>query len=549
MDSILPLQERTADLVAILVAIAFSGFALAAADALVETALRVFLGPQRSQAARRFMRQLFVPLWILLVLIIVAKGAYLIYQGADVGAVGREWLASITAEFRHVALLGMAQAGCLVFMVAWFQRRMRLLLWSAEAWAKAFEQITANDEAVEGFFGSLAGILAKALWLVCLVLVVRLLNLPEPVSTLLFVATRIYLIVALGALLAKAVTVVVESLDALSGKYTDAGSPLRHYDRLRVLVPLLTRSLEAVIYVGAASLVALQVEAIADLAEWGPRLIQVIGVFFAARVLVELSELVSGRILQGRSDLDEGTRKRRETLLPVVKSAFRYTIYLVSVVLALSALELNPTPLLAGAGILGLVVGLGAQPLINDIVSGFFILFENLYLVGDFIETGSARGIVEVIDIRTTRIRDPDGQQHILRNGQIGEIINYSKSYTHAVVDVGVAYDSDLDRVYSVLEKVGIEFAREHPDVLAPTKVEGLDGFGESELPVRTVTRVRPGTHNPVARELRRRIKVAFDEHDIEIPFARRVLIFDKDKDKDKEQQPSNSPLATDSPA
>ncbi|MAE70912.1 MAG: mechanosensitive ion channel protein MscS [Gemmatimonadetes bacterium] len=528
MDPFLPLQERTDDLVAILVAIALSGIALVASHGILATALRAFLGPEHSRAPRRFVWRVLLLVWCLLVSGIVAGAAYLMNQGIDVDAAVREWLESITVDHRRSVLRGVTQAGFLVFLTVWLQRRMRRWLRAAEAWAKAYEQITANDEAIEVFFASLAGILAKTLWLVCIVLVVRALALPEPVATLLFVATRIYLIVALGALLAKAVTVVVESLDALSAKYTGPESPLRHYDRLRVLVPLLTRCLEAVIYVGAASLVALQVEAIADLAEWGPRLIQVIGVFFVSRVLVEISELAAGRVLQGKEDLDEGTRKRRETLLPVVKSAFRYAIYLASIVLALSALELNPTPLLAGAGILGLVVGLGAQPLINDIVSGFFILFENLYLVGDFIETGSARGVVEVIDVRTTRIRDPDGQQHILRNGQIGEIINYSKSYTHAVVDVGVAYDSDLDRVYAVLEKVGIQFALEHPDVLAPTVVEGLDGFGESELPVRTITRVRPGTHNPVARELRRRIKVAFDEHDIEIPFARRVLIFDK---------------------
>jgi small conductance mechanosensitive channel len=212
--------------------------------------------------------------------------------------------------------------------------------------------------------------------------------------------------------------------------------------------------------------------------------------------------------------------------MPLIKSFFKYAIYFIAFILVLRAVGINPAAILAGAGIVGIVVGLGAQPLINDLVSGFFILFENIYLVDDFIETEDARGKVEGIDIRTTRIRDPNGQLHILRNGQLNKVINYSKAFTYAVVEVGVAYDSNLDHVYSALKKAGEELKDKNPDVLEPTVVQGMEDFAESALIIRTTTRVRPGRHLEVSREFRKMIKEAFDREGIEIPFARRVLIF-----------------------
>jgi small conductance mechanosensitive channel len=322
----------------------------------------------------------------------------------------------------------------------------------------------------------------------------------------------------------KAVAVLVESLDALSIRYSTSSNILAVYERFRGLVPLLRRSLEYVIYIFVATLVLLQVEAVAQLAIYGPRIVQVIGIFFLSRVVVEFFEYLVDRSMM-KSDKVEGVDLQRQlTLVPLIKSVLRYLIYFGAFVLMLGALGLNPGPVLAGAGLVGLVVGLGAQPLINDVVSGFFILFENLFLVGDYIETGSARGVVEAIDIRTTRIRDPDGQQHILRNGQLNEIINFSKKFTFAVVEVGVAYGSNLDEVYEVLREVGAKLMAQNSDVLEETEVQGLEAFGASELMIRTVTRVKPGRHAQVAREFRYLVKEYFDRHNIEIPFPQQVV-------------------------
>lgn len=227
--------------------------------------------------------------------------------------------------------------------------------------------------------------------------------------------------------------------------------------------------------------------------------------------------------------------QKQQTLTPIIKTLLQYGIYFIAFMLMLRAVGINPLPLLAGAGILGVVIGMGAQPLINDLVSGFFILFEGLFLVEDYIETESARGIVEAIHIRTTRVRDPDGQLHILRNGQINSVVSYSKEYTFAVVEVGVAYDSNLDHVFRVLDKIGGQLKDNNLEVIEPLKVKGIKEFGESELLIRTLTKVRPGCHRRVAFELREMIKKAFDQEGIEIPFARRVIIFENDKNSPSE--------------
>jgi small conductance mechanosensitive channel len=180
-------------------------------------------------------------------------------------------------------------------------------------------------------------------------------------------------------------------------------------------------------------------------------------------------------------------------------------------VLILASLGFNPLPFLAGAGILGLVVGFGAQSLINDVVSGFFMLFENTYLVGDTVEIGSARGVIEGIDFRTTKIRDRDGRLHILRNGDVKIVINASKEYAMAVVPIDVTYDADLATVFSILRDAGARLQAEEPDVLGDTEIEGIVAFGPNAMTIRTMTKVKPGRHDAVAAALRLLIKEGFD--------------------------------------
>jgi moderate conductance mechanosensitive channel len=341
---------------------------------------------------------------------------------------------------------------------------------------------------------------------------------PPPLAGYVFLALRVYLIISIGFLLVKALNAIIATLDELAARFTNRDNILRFYHDLRRLVPLFRRCVEYAIYVVVAALVLVQTGFIAQLAAWGPLIIQIIGIFFLARVAIEICNLLVDRPPANASALSELEQQQRATLLPMVKSFLAAVVWFAAIVLMLNVVGINPFPLLAGAGILGIVVGFGAQPVINDITSGLFILFENIFLVGDYIEVGTARGTVEAIQLRTTRLRDPNGALHIVRNGQLSGIVNYSKSYTFAVVEVSVAYDADIDRVFALLTEFGQELKEKHPHVLEPTEVRGIDKLGPSEIVIRTTTRVKPGTHGQVARDFRKRILEEFRRNGIEIP-------------------------------
>lgn len=487
-----------------------------------------------AQALWRKLRGALILLSFLIAFALLAYNGYQMYQQnpllAHTHGLGRQ----IPPGFWRALAIGVGKTCGLLLLAPWVIRILHRLLMSLMARAKAWRQIRANDDAIEALFLGLDRIQRTAIWLLVLAIASLALQLPPSVSAFLLIALKIFLIIALGLLVVRATNAIVESLDALSKRYAHQDAYLEYYEKLRGLIPLLRRSLEYIIYVFVATLVLLQVNFIAQFAEYGPSLVQVIGIVFLSRVVVELGKLLIDRTMGKTDDLSPIEIQQRMTLVPLIKSLLSYAIYFAAFVLIMRAFGVDPTPVLAGAGILGIVIGLGAQPLINDLVSGFFILFENIYLVGDYVEIGTSSGVVEMIDVRTTRIRNSNGELHILRNGQLGEIVNFSKSYIFAVVEVGVAYDSDLDQVYRVLQETGESLKAGHSDVLEATRVQGLKEFGPSELLIRTVTKVKPGCHMQVSRELRKLIKEAFDREGIEIPFPRRVVLFPEGKEPPK---------------
>jgi small-conductance mechanosensitive channel len=480
----------------------------------------------RLETIRLNIKWVLIFICFILSLAVVGYNGFMIYEGKDLFVHSRQMLLLVPSVLWIEFGLGLAKIIGVVILATISVRLIRGILSKLDRKAKAFEGIKANDESIESFFNSLYRILSNGIWLLVFVFAVWTLPYLSFLSRYIFLVFKIYIIISLGMLIVSSVAVMVDSLDALSKKYSSPDNILSYYSHVSVLVPVFRRSLEYIIYVYVATLVVMQIEFVSPLAAYGPVMVQIIGIIFLSRVFAVVSDLVIGRFFSGAERSSELDRQRQRTLMPLVRSFFKYAIYFIAFVLVLRAMGINPAAILAGAGIVGIVVGLGAQPLINDLVSGFFILFENIYLVDDWIETETARGRVEGIDIRTTRIRDPNGQLHILRNGQLNKVINYSKTYTYAVVEVGVAYDSNLDHVYSVLKKAGEELKKQDTNVLEATQVQGLENFGESELLIRTTTRVKPGRHLEVARRFRKMIKEAFDKEGIEIPFARRVVIF-----------------------
>ncbi|NEO98373.1 MAG: mechanosensitive ion channel family protein [Symploca sp. SIO2E9] len=487
---------------------------------------------QKLKILHRNIKGVLVLCWAILSITVLGVNGFLIYRGENLKEYTFQLIRTISPEVWLQLGLGIVKSLSVLILAALFLRFLHYVLNKACGFAQNFDQFSANDESIEKFFGFLNRNLSNSIWLLSILWCSQILQFPAIVSLYLYVLLRIYIIIAVGLLIFKAADVMIDSLDALSQKYSNSDNLLRFYDRLRHLLPFFKRCLEVAIYVYMATLVVQQVELISSLATAGIKTIQIIGIVLICRVFTEVANLLVEEILLRNQSLTGVQKQRRLTIIPLIESSLKYFIYFGGGIWILEIIEIDPTPILAAAGILGLAAGLGAQNLINDIVCGFFILFENYYLVGDFIETNDALGVVEAIELRTTRIRHPDGQVYIIRNGDIGLIVNYSKDYIYAVVDVNVAYESNLDHVYKVLEELGKQLQELYPeDVLEATEVDGVEDFGNSGILIRTLTKLLPGNshrgkHDDIQGVLRRMIKDAFDREGIELSVSQHVVSF-----------------------
>jgi moderate conductance mechanosensitive channel len=214
--------------------------------------------------------------------------------------------------------------------------------------------------------------------------------------------------------------------------------------------------------------------------------------------------------------------KRAQTLGRVFRYLVAVVISLVAGVLVLSELGISVAPILGAAGVAGLAVGFGAQSLVKDYFTGFFLLLENQIRQGDVVEVGNHSGLVEEVTLRYVRLRDYDGHVHFVPNGQITVVSNLSRDHAHAVIDVGVAYREDLDRVMAVMSAVAQtmrEDAAFGRRILDPFELVGVERWDDSAVVLRGRFRVAPLEQWAVRREYLRRLKTAFDQHRIEIPF------------------------------
>ncbi len=227
------------------------------------------------------------------------------------------------------------------------------------------------------------------------------------------------------------------------------------------------------------------------------------------------------------SQADLRSAARAETIGTVLKSIASIIIYSIAVFTVLAEVGINLAPLIAGAGIVGVAFGFGAQSLVKDFLSGLFMLAEDQYGVGDVIDVGEAIGTVEIVNLRTTRLRDIDGTVWHVPNGEILRVGNMSQQWARALLDISVAYDTDLDRAMAVVKEVADQLWKEdvwRVDVLDEPEVWGVQALGADGITIRLVLRTQPGRQWAVSRELNRRMKARFDEEGIEIPFPQRVM-------------------------
>ncbi len=252
--------------------------------------------------------------------------------------------------------------------------------------------------------------------------------------------------------------------------------------------------------------------------------------------ILDLSEFLSHQLVESRTDqtgeIIEPSRKKK-TLVPLFHWVVNVAAVFVGGVIILSQLGVNVTPILAGAGIIGLAVGFGAQSLVKDFINGLFLLFEDSVAVGDVVVVSGTGGLVEAVSLRTIKMRDLAGNVHVIPNGSVEAVTNMTKEYSRYVFEVGVAYREDVDEVMAVLKEIGESLQKDpefEDDILEPLEILGVDKFDDSAVVIKARITTKPIKQWRVGREFNRRMKKVFDERNIEIPFPHRTVYWGEPK-------------------
>lgn len=269
-----------------------------------------------------------------------------------------------------------------------------------------------------------------------------------------------------------------------------------------------------------------------ELPAWAKGLVALTNVFLillaawlAMRVSSRTLRLLNSRLTHQAGEIEE--RKRIETLIRVFRYIASVVIGAVTIMLVLSEIGISIAPILATAGVAGLAVGFGAQSLVKDYFTGFVMLLENQIRVGDHVEVGGKTGIVEEVTLRYVRLRDLEGHVHFVPNGVIATVSNRSREYCFAMVDIGVGYQENPDRVFEEIRRVGKEMQSDPvfgQKILDDVEISGVQQWADSAMTIRFRVKTRPHEDAVVRREFLRRLKIAFDKAGIEIPFPSRTV-------------------------
>jgi small-conductance mechanosensitive channel len=357
---------------------------------------------------------------------------------------------------------------------------------------------------------------------------------------LLFGATLGSALIGIGCWLA------MRALDQLFGRALDPrqeeeATPPGADSRLSRYLPIIGGILRVLVW-SATTMALLQVWGFGTLtwllSDAGQNLsghLLIVGVIVVVTILLwESISLVIERTVTDKDD--EGNLRlsnRARTLLDIARSFLLVFLSLIALFLILSELGLDIAPLLAGAGVIGLAIGFGSQKLVQDIITGLFVLLGDTIRVGDVVEVAGRTGVVEEMTMRTVVLREYSGNVHTIPYNSIDTVTNFTKDFSYAVFDVGVAYRENVDRVMVVLREIGSEISRDphfRRLILEPLEVAGVDRLAESAVVIKARIKTRPLKQWEVSREFNRRLKNRFDELGIEIPFPRHTIHFAADK-------------------
>ncbi|HKG34598.1 MAG TPA: mechanosensitive ion channel family protein [Gemmatimonadales bacterium] len=255
---------------------------------------------------------------------------------------------------------------------------------------------------------------------------------------------------------------------------------------------------------------------------------RVLGIWLLAWLALWAVKLAARRIEKSVDDGDDSVttirEKRGRTVAQLLRSVGRVAIVTVAVLLTFNAF-INIAPILAGAGILGLAISFGAQSLVRDIISGFFILMENQFAVGDVIEAAGKNGVVEKMTLRVVVLRDLEGTRHVIPNGQLTVVSNKTRDWARAVVDVSIPYSEDVDRIINVVRDETAQFSTDPKWCLqldGAVEVLGVESMTDNSVVIRTLLKTQPGSQWNVEREFRRRLINRFARESVESPFQQR---------------------------
>jgi small conductance mechanosensitive channel len=336
-----------------------------------------------------------------------------------------------------------------------------------------------------------------------------------------------FLLAALGAIIAK--RFAERGMKAALGEQLAMSSPLVQ-GPLRLVTLAAFILVASVLLFPAFELVGLTPRAgvpIGVLAAWAfANGLKVLTIGLIAYALVRTIALLVRRfeyqVSQGTTVDALERAKRARTLGSLVEKMASVAIWTVSLLMILDQFEVNITPVLTGAGIAGLAVGFGAQTLVRDIISGFFLILEDQVRVGDVASINGVGGLVEQLNLRTIVLRDEEGSVHVFPNGAITTLANRSKDFSYYVITLPLPYTEDADRVAAILRDVGEDLRTSPafgPFILAPLEILGLDAFGDWAMQLKLRVKTVPQRQWDVGRELRRRIRIAFRKADVRVPF------------------------------
>lgn len=248
--------------------------------------------------------------------------------------------------------------------------------------------------------------------------------------------------------------------------------------------------------------------------------LKIIAILILSSIIIRIGKVAINNIFKVRLKSPIRTSERRETtLMKLLENILTYVISFMAFLMILSTLTIDVKALLAGAGIVGLAVGFGAQNLVKDIITGFFIIFEDQFSVGDQVRIGTLEGVVQEIGLRTTKLKSGSGELHILPNGSIIQVTNFSIHNSKASIDISLAYGTDIIRAEQIIQELLDTLPEKYEDLVKVPEILGVQNFGPSEIILRIAVETKPLRQTTVCRMIRRDLKLWLDQHGLETQF------------------------------